>query len=459
MTAQEKRTGVRANADVIVIGGGASGLTAAAELAEAGLSVIVLEARDRIGGRIFTITSEPQRSRPTFPIELGAEFIHGRPSEILDVLRRNKIPLHEVKGDSWCVTHGRIESCDFFSEVDDILQKMDNNQPDESFTSFLRRYCPRAPKAVKQRTLNYVSGFNAADPAKVGVHWLVQQMKAEEKIQGDRAFRTRGGYAELVDVLRKRVAKAGVRVQLNAVARRVLWKQGRVAIHGVCKGKAFALTASRALATVPVGVLRGRHGQEGVIEFSPALPRDKLKAIAGIEMGKAVRLVLQFRERFWERIRPGSRQKTLDQMGFLFSENKWFPTWWTAMPARFPILTAWGAGQSAERIESDSMPVEQRALRTISELLGLELDEANRLLEKVYFHDWQSDPFSRGAYSYVKAGAADAPKILGQPVEDTLYFAGEAADISGNNGTVHAAIASAQRAVREILRAEKRLAE
>jgi monoamine oxidase len=311
---------------------------------------------------------------------------------------------------------------------------------------------------VKQRTLNYVSGFNAADPAKVGVHWLVHQMKAEEKIQGDRAFRAQGGYGALLEMLRKRVAKAGVSVQLDAVVRRVLWQQGSVAIHGVSKGTAFALTASRALVTVPVGVLRGRHGDEGVIDFSPALPRNKLQAIAGIEVGKAFRLVLQFRERFWERIHPNShKRKTLAKMGFLFSQNKWFPTWWTAMPAQFPILTAWGAGKSAERIESDNMSAEQRALQTVSELLGLESNEVNRLLEKAYFHDWQSDPYSRGAYSYVRAGAANAPEILGQPVNDSLYFAGEAADISGNNGTVHAAIASAQRAVREILRAEKRL--
>jgi monoamine oxidase len=450
---KKQAVGVQTSTDVIVIGAGAAGLAAAAELAEAGFSVTVLEARDRIGGRIFSISSERQGSQPKFPIELGAEFIHGRPSEILDILRHNKTPLHEVEGDNWCVTNGRIESCDFFSEVDHILQKMDDNRPDESFASFLRRCCPRAPEAVKQRTLNYVSGFNAADPAKVGVHWLVHQMKAEKKIHGDRAFRAHGGYGVLLDALRKDVARAGVRVQLNAVVRRVVWKQGSVAIHGVCQGKAFVLTASRLLVTVPVGVLRGRNGEEGVIEFSPALPRNKLKAIAGIEMGKAVRLVLQFRERFWERIHPSGRQrKTLAKMGFLFSQNQWFPTWWTAMPAQFPILTAWGAAQCAERIESDNVPVEQRALQTISELFGLESDEVNALLAKAYFHDWQSDPYSRGAYSYVRAGAAHAPEILGRPVINTLYFAGEAADISGNNGTVHAAIASAQRAVREITR-------
>jgi monoamine oxidase len=453
VTGKKQTVGVPRDADVVVIGAGAAGLTAAAELAESGLSVLVLEARDRVGGRIFPITSERQGSQAKFPIELGAEFIHGRPSEIVSVLRHSKIPMHEVNGDNWCVANGRIESCDFFGEVDHILQKMDDNRPDESFASFLRRCCPHAPKAVKRRTLDYVSGFNAADPAKVGVHWLVHQMRAEEEIQGDRAFRARGGYGVLLDSLQKRVAKAGGRVQVQTVVTRLVWKQGSVGIKGVRKGKAFALTASRSLATVPVGVLRGRRGEEGVIEFSPELPRNKLKAIAGIEMGKVVRLVLQFRERFWEHIHPNAHnRKTLDKMGFLFSQDKWFPTWWTAMPERFPILIAWGAARCAERIESDTIPVEQRALQTISKLLGSEPQEVNRLFEKAYFHDWQSDPYSRGAYSYVKAGAANAPEILGQPVENTLYFAGEAADVSGNNGTVHAAIASAQRAVREMLR-------
>jgi len=83
-------------------------------------------------------------------------------------------------------------------------------------------------------------------------------------------------------------------------------------------------------------------------------------------------------------------------------------------------------------------------------LLGTETAMVERLLESAHFHDWQADPYSRGAYSYVQTGAADAPEVLSRPVEDTLFFAGEASDISGNNGTVHGAIASANRAASEI---------
>lgn len=73
------------------------------------------------------------------------------------------------------------------------------------------------------------------------------------------------------------------------------------------------------------------------------------------------------------------------------------------------------------------------------------------LFEKAYWHDWETDPFSRGAYSYVKVGGDSAQRDLGTPLENTLFFAGEATDVAGHNGTVHGALASAQRAVREIL--------
>ena len=438
--------------DVIVIGAGAAGLVAAAELVGTGLSVIVLEARDRIGGRIFTLNDVEQQ----FPIELGAEFIHGRPAEIINVLRQNKIPIHEVDGDNWCAQNGRLSPCDFFSDVDEMLQRMNEDGPDESFANFLKRCCPDASADAKKHALSYVAGFNAADPARVSVHWLVRQMRAEEKIEGDRAFRARGGYQSLLDLLQQRVAKAGVSVRTNTVVHRVAWRPGNVSIDAVCSEQAIKLDASRVLVTVPLGVLQARRGEAGAIEFSPVLPQEKLDSIAGMEMGKLLRVVLHFRERFWDRIRPAdSNHKTLAQMSFLFSQDDWFPTWWAAMPDRFPIITGWAPWQSAERLASESVPVVTRALQTLGGLLGVGNTEMERLLEIAYFHDWQADPYSRGAYSYVKAGSADAPEVLSRPVKDTLFFAGEAADVTGNNGTVHAAIASARRAVIEIAKTSK----
>jgi monoamine oxidase len=240
-------------------------------------------------------------------------------------------------------------------------------------------------------------------------------------------------------------------VRKDTVVHRIEWRPGNVSIEGVCKKQPILLHSSRVLITVPIGVLQARAGEPGAIDFSPPLPQDKLNAIAGIEMGKVLRIVLHFRERFWNRIHVhGSRNKTLADMSFIFSQDDWFPTWWSAMPDRFPIITGWAPWQSAERLASNSMPVVERALHTLGGLFGIEISEMKRLLKVAYFHDWQADRHSRGAYSYVKVGFANAPETLSRPVQDTIFFAGEAADITGNNGTVHGAIASARRAVLKI---------
>jgi monoamine oxidase len=91
------------------------------------------------------------------------------------------------------------------------------------------------------------------------------------------------------------------------------------------------------------------------------------------------------------------------------------------------------------------------ALRTLATLLHIGSEQLAQLLDAAYFHDWQTNPFSRGAYSYDAVSSDDAQQTLATPVENTLFFAGEATDTTGHNGTVHGAIASGRRAAREIL--------
>jgi monoamine oxidase len=432
--------------DVIVIGAGAAGMAAAVELAAAGFSVSILEARDRIGGRIFT-----QRDRSfDAPIELGAEFIHGLPPEIWQLLQKRKVSITEVSGDNWCADEAGLCRCDFFSHVDAVLQKMDDRSEDESFIDFLEHQFPSKddPKQeeVKRRALDYVSGFNAADPALVSMHWLVREMHAEEKIEGDRAFRSQNGYDDLLEIFRQQLAEARVSVRTETVVERIRWRRGEAEVMARTPLGGAILNARRVLVTLPLAVLQGAPGELGAIEFVPALPPQKVEAMKKLEMGKVIRIVLRFRERFWENISP-EKSKTLSEMSFLFSHDEWFPTWWTRMPEKLPIITGWAPFHSAERLSGKSREfVVARSLETLQCLLGVAIKDLQHNLEAAYFHDWQSDPFSRGAYSYAKVGADGAQEELGRPLENTLFFAGEATDVSGHNGTVHGAIASGQRA-------------
>lgn len=439
------------DADVIIIGAGIACLAAAGQLACGGLSVLVLEARDRIGGRILSAHD----AACNLEIPLGAEFIHGMPAEIWEPLQKAGIGITEVEGTDWCVADGELRRCDFLSEVESVLDKMSDAEPDESFLDFLDRQPGNTleQKRAKQEALRYVVGFNAADPNRVGVHWLMEEMKAEETIEGDRAFRPDGGYGSLLEFFRKKATGNAQAVHMATVVERVTWKPGHVEV-GVDSPKGRSvLTAASVLITLPLSILKLPAGQPGAVEFSPSLPQTKIDAMERLKMGKIIRVTLRFRERFWDAISPSARtEETLSDMAFLFTEDEWFPTWWTTNPTRLPIITGWAPASAAERLSGqDPAFVIEHCLQSLSNSLKIELQTLQGLLEASYFHDWQTDPFSRGAYSYGKVGSDGAQEALGAPVENTLFFAGEATDISGNNGTVHGAIASGYRAAREIL--------
>lgn len=439
--------------DVVVVGAGIAGLAAAAALSKAGISVLVIEARNRIGGRIFTEIDPVHQ----FPIELGAEFIHGSPPEIWAPLNERKIRITKVEGDEWCVNRGKVAPCDFFGSVDQILQKMDDRSPDESFQNFLDREFPAQRADAKlqdarERATGYVSGFNAADPTLVSVHWLVKEMRAEEAIEGDRAFRADRGYQTLVEIFRQELIRRSVTIRTNTVVERIRWQKGGAELTVGSDGHTVTIAARRVLVTLPLAVLQADPGERGAVRFAPALPQDKLDAMNKLEMGKVIRVTLRFRERFWERIKPlRSRKKTLANLSFLLSQDEWFPTWWTAMPQELPIITGWAPFRAAEKLSGKPRPfVIERSLATLGQLLGMDVSELQRLLDDAHFHDWQADPFARGAYSYGKIGADGAQEALARPLDDTLFFAGEATDTGGHNGTVHGAIASGYRAATEI---------
>jgi monoamine oxidase len=440
------------NRSVLIIGAGVAGLAAASKLAAVGVSVLVLEARERIGGRVFTKHDAALNA----PIELGAEFIHGKPPAILDLLKQANATFAEVEGQAWCRENSQLLPCRFFSQIESILDRMDDSSTDESFLAFLQRVFPNptndpALEDAKQHALGYISGFNAADPGLVGVHWLVQGMRAEERIEGDRAFRLRNGYQDLLEIFRRRMQSSNVTIRTGTVVERVTWRLGHAEVAARNAQGPATFTAPHVLITLPLAVLQAPIGQLGAVQFDPALPSRKSEALTKLEMGKVIRVVLRFRKRFWDAISPG-KNLTLSDMSFLFSPDDFFPTWWTTMPQKWPIIMGWAPFRSAERLSGQSESfVRKRALQTLSQNLGVGRQKVEEQLEDIHFHDWQSDPFSRGAYSYGKVGCDGAQHALASPLEQTLFFAGEATDTSGNNGTVHGAIASGYRAAMEIL--------
>jgi len=144
--------------------------------------------------------------------------------------------------------------------------------------------------------------------------------------------------------------------------------------------------------------------------------------------------------------------RTLANMTFLFSNDPDFPTWWTLYPLDAPVLTAWAPADSAERLSKLSDPeIFERAIESLARVLHVSLDRCRSELVQAFTHNWQMDPYSCGAYSYVAVGGADTQRDFAAPLDDTLFFAGEATNFTGHHGTVHGAIASGYRAAKEIL--------
>lgn len=399
--------------DVIVIGAGAAGLAAAAELARAGRSVLIVEARDRIGGRCHT------RRLPGIPapVELGAEFIHGRPEATFSLMHKAGVAAVDSTRTQLIALDGKLRSVNMFAQAQRVARRAPKGR-DLSFRAFLARQ--RLPKLTRTLATMMVQGFDAADPGRASAREIVAEWSELSSSQP----RPLGGYGPLLEFLARET-----KVQLQTAVREVRWKRSSVELRGTFRGEPWSAWAPRAVITLPLGVL-----QSNSVRFTPRLdkPLDKL------ESGPVIRVAMAFRNAFWEKAHPG--------VAFFHSPNAPFPTFWTPLPMHAPLLTAWAGGPKAARLAGCSeKKLLAQALASVHSVL--KNDEQPRAF---LIHDWQADPYARGGYSYVRVGGTGAREELAAPLEETLYFAGEATDVE-QSGTVGGALASGMRAAREIL--------
>jgi monoamine oxidase len=239
----------------------------------------------------------------------------------------------------------------------------------------------------------------------------------------------------------------------------VRWRAGAVEIEASSAENTERFSARAAVLTLPIGVWNAPPGSPGSLRLDPEIPR-KREALARMAMGSVVKVVLRFREDFWHHARGAPRgaapRGDTPRLGFLLTPGAEFSAWWSAEPVDAPVLTAWAGGPAAEALGGLSAEeVAGRAVASIAETMGESRRRVSGLLESWRMHDWQEDPFCRGAYAYLAPGGVEARAIFARSVSGTLYFAGEAIDAE-QPGTVAGAIASGRRAARELLRARRR---
>ncbi len=442
----------RKRIDVLILGAGAAGLAAARDLSHAGLRVTVIEARPRVGGRILTL-HDP---RSPVPIELGAEFIHGESAETLPLAQAAGLAVLELPVSHDLASAGRLKPMgDFWKLADrmnhDLALRLAARRKDFPVSEYLDS--ARLPAPHRGLLRDFVQGFYAAYPDRLSAQSLAIETQGggdeEDEVEG-KQFRIANGGDALMKWLRDGLDPDRTEVRLSTVAEAVEWRRG--AVSAVCRSGDRAplptLSARTAVITLPLAVLKA-----GVVRFDPALPA-KQRALAGLEMGQVFKIVLRFREAFWENPvflkerRAGANSSALN---FVHAVGAEVPVWWTTHPVRSPVLTGYVGAVAAERLLAEEPPSRlERSLVALSEVLAVPRRELEEQLDASASHDWRADPFARGAYSYIGVGGNGAPRALARPVHGTLFFAGEATN-GAEIGTVAGALSSGRRAAREVL--------
>jgi monoamine oxidase len=437
----------RLSSDVLIVGAGIAGLCAARSLRAHGLGVTVLEARDRLGGRVLTLR-EPGWP---LPIELGAEFIHAKGESTAPLLEASGLVASDIGGRRHGLVSGKLR------------ESGSGDSTFRAFKSLARRSGARhmgevLARATRDRRLaaavpmlrGFIEGFHAADP---------DDLSAAEYAKDDdgaaSSSRVINGYDSLVGWLASGL-HVGDSLRLGMCVTQVIRRRDGVEVvaRSMAGGGEHHFRARRAVITVPLGVLQAPANAPGAIDFDPA-PRDQLRAARSIGFGGAIRGVLRFKRAFWERGVANLREARAKDLSFLHAFRAPFPTFWTMLPLRAPLLAAWAAGPAARRLAGQKESLIERAIESLCLLFGESRHTIENELVAWRFHDWCSDPFSRGAYSYVRPGEEDAMRVLAQPVDEMLFFAGEASDFSGGYSTIDGALKSGLRTAQYIVAIER----
>jgi monoamine oxidase len=406
---------------VIVVGAGAAGLSVTQTLLDSGFEVVLLEASDRVCGRVRTLNGFAD-----FPIELGAEEIHGTRSEWYDLASANGAVFVSGRTTDYYYVDGRLGSeddvwdADFRaaeSLVEDLWRWDGGETPMDEVV---------AEAGIPRRTWRTLDAWLGNEYGT-----STPQLGAASLASAENDWSSGNDNLALVnsyeDLLRASFPAAVALARTGVPVRRIEWDTDEVLVTtaaGVERGAAVVIT-------VPLTILKS-----GAI--SMALPPDKQHAIETIGMGAGMKVILKFRQAFWG-----------DGVGSIYGGPK-VAEYWATMEGRgtTPVLTAFVMGSDAEALRAS----DDLVAAVLGDLDTLYDGGATPAFDDAVVMDWTAEPYIGGAYSFPSPGSDAARKVLAAPIGSRVFFAGEATHTEGHFATVHGAIETGLRAAHEVAR-------
>lgn len=409
---------------VLVVGAGMAGLAAARTLVDAGWPVRVLEARDRIGGRVYTNRDWG------VPIEMGASWIHGTAGDpLLELARKARAQVIPTDYYGWAKL-----------AVDRSLPPLDYDP--NTWRSFVERACDRAGGGSLAAAVNAAAAraeLSASERTELAFYIATEiedefaagadQLSANTFDDGNYAGGAQAVITNGYDALPKLLAD-GLQVAFNTPVTAISRRDDAVVVRAANQ----SFEGPAAIVTVPLGVLKA-----GSIAFDPPLPGGHARAVNDLGFGVLSKTFFRFDRRTWK----------TDNAFYLFmgAEPGAWAQWFTLSSAAGPIVVAFNAGERARAVEASSAgAVTARAMPVVGQLFG---NDATPIAVRT--SSWANDPYARGSYSFHAPGSGlDDRRRLQEPVSDRLYLAGEAVGVD-NPSTVIGAVLSGRNAASQLM--------
>ena len=425
---------------VVVIGAGAAGLYTGWYLKERGFEVTILEATNRIGGRI-----KPLKGFADYDIELGAERIYGSNTQWYNMVNETGFAFNDAQPEDYYffrqngndLTEPPLKNRAVANQYSDFNAAMDFIQTAPSYTgadiSVGAAFATGGHWSVAGVLNGLVGNRQGTNNDRLGMKGYAQERAAQTA--NEQAFTLKN--ATLLSVLEKKFASVIPQVQLNSPVEKIDY-QGDM-IH-ITKNNGQTIVADRVVITVPLTVLK-----KGAILFNPGLPSTKLDALDKLGMMAGMKVHLQFSIPFWNDI-------TTPNQGSIFGHH-FLPEIYISNLGRSdtPIITAYIMGERAEQFSSMGNTAVSVMLGYLEEIYSSQVPIQSFVQGGSHVADWSKEPYIEGAYSYPLVGGGIVfRKELAEPIDNKIFFAGEATNFNGHSGTVHGAIETGLRTVQQL---------